>query len=93
MLPGEYKIIVKFADKHINGSPFTAHITGQGNVTQRRHEISVGTTSEVSLMVTETDLRNLEATIKTPSGLEEPCNLKLLPNGHLGKLSECDKQL
>ncbi|GAU93664.1 hypothetical protein RvY_05566 [Ramazzottius varieornatus] len=85
VLPGEYKIIVKFADKHINGSPFTAHITGQnGSVTQRRHEISVGTTSEVSLMVKETDLRNLEATIKTPSGLEEPCNLKILPNGHLG---------
>lgn len=26
--PGEYKIIVKFAGKHIAGSPFTAKITG-----------------------------------------------------------------
>ena len=26
--PGEYKIIVKFAEKHIAGSPFTAKITG-----------------------------------------------------------------
>ncbi len=25
--PGEYTITVKFADKHIDGSPFTAKIT------------------------------------------------------------------
>lgn len=27
-VPGEYNIIVKFDDKHIPGSPFTARITG-----------------------------------------------------------------
>ena len=27
--PGEYKIAVKFADKHIKGSPYTAKITGK----------------------------------------------------------------
>ena len=26
--PGQYNVIVKFADKHIDGSPFTANITG-----------------------------------------------------------------
>ena len=28
--PGEYNIIIKFADQHISGSPFTAKITGPG---------------------------------------------------------------
>lgn len=28
--PGDYNIIVKFDDKHIAGSPFTAKITGGG---------------------------------------------------------------
>lgn len=26
-VPGEYNIIIKFADKHISGSPFTAKVT------------------------------------------------------------------
>lgn len=56
VLPGEYKVIIKFADKHINGSPFTAKITGEG---KKRNQISVGTASEISLMVHETDVRNL----------------------------------
>ncbi len=46
--------------------------------------LSVGSSSEVSLKVTETDLSNLTATIRAPSGYEEPCALKRLANGHLG---------
>nr|XP_042902335.1 filamin-A isoform X2 [Parasteatoda tepidariorum] len=79
--PGEYKISVKFAGKHIAGSPFTAKITGEG---RKRNQISVGHSSEVSLKVQEKDARNLNASIVSPSGLEEPCFLKTLPNGHLG---------
>ena len=30
--PGEYNIIIKFADQHISGSPFTAKITGPGEI-------------------------------------------------------------
>lgn len=30
--PGDYSIIVRFDDKHIPGSPFTAKITGGGRV-------------------------------------------------------------
>ena len=37
--PGEYKVSVKFADKHIRGSPYTAKITGEG---RKRNQISVG---------------------------------------------------
>ena len=28
VLPGDYSILVKYNDKHIPGSPFSAHITG-----------------------------------------------------------------
>ncbi|CAH1784407.1 unnamed protein product [Owenia fusiformis] len=81
MAPGEYKIIVKFADKHIKGSPFTAKISGDSG---RKAQLSVGSSSEISLKVKETDISNLTATIKSPSGAEEPCLLKRLANGHLG---------
>lgn len=69
VLPGEYKVIIKFADKHINGSPFTAKITGEG---KKRNQISVGTASEISLMVHETDVRNLTGTseLKPQSGAD-----------------------
>ncbi|XP_076669365.1 filamin-A-like isoform X2 [Andrena cerasifolii] len=79
---GEYKIAVKFGDKHINGSPYVAKITGDG---RKRNQISVGSTSEVQLpgKVTDSDLRSLNASITAPSGLEEPCFLKLLPNSNM----------
>ncbi|XP_075219682.1 filamin A protein cher isoform X4 [Lycorma delicatula] len=81
--PGEYKIAVKFGDKHIKGSPYNAKITGEG---RKRNQISVGSCSEVSLpgKVSDADIRSLNASIQAPSGLEEPCFLKRLPNGNLG---------
>lgn len=51
---------------------------------RKRNQISVGHSSEVSLKVQEKDVKNLNASIVAPSGLEEPCFLKKLPNGHLG---------
>lgn len=81
--PGEYKVSVKFAEKHIRGSPYAVKITGEG---RKRSQISVGNQSEVSFpgKVKETEIKSLNASIKAPSGLEEPCFLKKLPNGHLG---------
>ncbi|XP_071544150.1 filamin-A isoform X9 [Panulirus ornatus] len=81
--PGEYKVSVKFADKHIKGSPYSVKITGEG---RKRNQISVGSQSEVSLpgKVADSDIKSLNASIQAPSGLEEPCFLKKLPNGHLG---------
>lgn len=81
--PGEYKIAVKFGDKHIKGSPFVSKVTGEG---RKRNQISVGSCSEVSLpgKVSDADIRSLNASIQAPSGLEEPCFLKQLPNGNLG---------
>lgn len=81
--PGEYKVSVKFADKHIKGSPYSVKVTGEG---RKRNQISVGSQSEVSFpgKISDTDIKTLNASIQAPSGLEEPCFLKKLPNGHLG---------
>ncbi|XP_045895971.1 filamin-C-like isoform X9 [Micropterus dolomieu] len=80
--PGDYNIIVKFDDKHIAGSPFTAKITGDESM--RTSQLNVGTATDVSLKITETDLSSLMASIRAPSGNEEPCLLKRLPNRHIG---------
>uniref|UniRef100_A0A671S761 Filamin-C-like n=1 Tax=Sinocyclocheilus anshuiensis TaxID=1608454 RepID=A0A671S761_9TELE len=80
--PGDYNIIVKFDDKHIAGSPFTAKITGDDSM--RTSQLNVGTATDVSLKITETDLISLTASIRAPSGNEEPCLLKRLPNRHIG---------
>jgi filamin len=82
--PGEYSVIIRFADQHIAGSPFTAKITSPYGDDQKKAHLSVGASSEVSLKVTEADISNLTASIRSPSGLEEPCVLKRLANGHLG---------
>ncbi|XP_069543921.1 filamin-C-like isoform X7 [Brachyistius frenatus] len=79
---GDYNIIVKFDDKHIAGSPFSAKITG--NDSMRMSQLNVGTATDVSLKITETDLSSLMATIRAPSGHEEPCLLKRLLNRHIG---------
>ena len=77
---------MKFADKNIVGSPFTAKITGLSPLmgqNQRSH-VMIGSQSEFSLRVTEIDIHELNATIRSPSGYEEPCVLKKLANGSLG---------
>lgn len=47
-----------------------------------------GRSSEFELKIVEEDIGNLMATIRTPSGTEEPCLLKRLANGHLGRYHE-----
>lgn len=79
--PGEYQISVKFADKHIFGSPFTTKIGGDA---RKKNHVLMGGQSDISLKVIEGDVNDLYATIRSPSGLEEPCLLKKLPNGSLG---------
>ncbi|CAL9682624.1 unnamed protein product [Knipowitschia caucasica] len=80
--PGDYNILVKFDDKHIPGSPFAAKITGDDSM--RMSQLNVGTATDVSLKITETDLSSLTTSIRAPSGNEEPCLLKRLPNRHIG---------
>ncbi|XP_052093723.1 filamin-C-like isoform X17 [Mytilus californianus] len=80
--PGEYQITVKFAGQNISGSPFTSKITSPPGEIKRKSQF--GRSSEFELKIVEEDIGNLMATIRTPSGTEEPCLLKRLANGHLG---------
>ncbi|XP_041835805.1 filamin-B isoform X2 [Melanotaenia boesemani] len=80
-LPGDYNIMVKYNDEHIAGSPFTAKITGDN---QRRSQVKLGSAADFSLDIYETDLSLLTASIRAPSGREEPCLLKRMANNHIG---------
>lgn len=80
---GDYNISVRFGDKHIAGSPFVCKVEGD---LKKRNQISIGSCSQVTLpgVLTDADLRSLNAIISTPSGIEEPCFLKRLPSGNIG---------
>ncbi|XP_067854900.1 filamin-B isoform X1 [Heptranchias perlo] len=80
-LPGDYSILVKYNEKHIPGSPFTAKVTDDS---RRKSQVKVGSAADISLDINESDLSLLTASIKSPSGLDEPCLLKRLPNNHIG---------
>ncbi|XP_060691621.1 filamin-B isoform X1 [Hemiscyllium ocellatum] len=80
-LTGDYSIIVKYNEKHIPGSPFTAKVTDDS---RRRSQVKVGSAADISLDIHESDLSLLSASIKSPSGQDEPCLLKRLPNNHIG---------
>ncbi|XP_061125143.1 filamin-C-like isoform X1 [Syngnathus typhle] len=81
-VPGDYVIIVKFDEQHIAGSPFGAKITGDDP--HATSQLNVGTATDVSLRIMETDLASLTASIRAPSGSQEACLLKRLPNRHIG---------
>lgn len=81
-LPGDYSILVKYNDKHIPGSPFTAKITDDS---RRCSQVKLGSAADFLLDISETDLSTLTASIKAPSGRDEPCLLKRLPNNHIGE--------
>lgn len=56
-----------------------------GDDSMRTSQLNVGTSTDVSLKITESDLSQLTASIRAPSGNEEPCLLKRLPNRHIGE--------
>ncbi|XP_058488127.1 filamin-B isoform X1 [Solea solea] len=80
-LPGDYNILVKYNDAHIAGSPFTARVTEDN---QRRSHVKLGSAADFSLDINETDLSVLTASIRAPSGRDEPCLLKRMANNHIG---------
>lgn len=80
-LPGDYNILVKYNEQHIAGSPFTARVIEDG---QRRSQVKLGSAADFSLDIHETDLSLLTASIKSPSGRDEPCLLKRMANNHIG---------
>lgn len=80
-VPGEYKVHVKLGKKEVRDSPFSVLVAGEG---QKRSHLSVGSTSEVALNVAQTELKGISASIKSPSGIEEPCFVRLIDGGRLG---------
>lgn len=47
--------------------------------------MKLGSAADFSLDIKETDLSLLSASIKSPSGRDEPCLLKRQPNNHIGR--------
>lgn len=56
-----------------------------GEANKEKAQLSMGQASEFSLSVEQYNIHELQADITAPSGKSEPCILKKLPNGHLGK--------
>lgn len=52
---------------------------------QRRSQVKVGSAADFCLDINETDLSLLTASIRSPSGRDEPCLLKRMPNNHIGQ--------
>ncbi|XP_077470388.1 filamin-A isoform X1 [Stigmatopora argus] len=82
VLPGDYSILVKYNDKHIPGSPFSAKITGDDSM--RMSHLKVGSAADIPLDIGDFDHSQLTASLITPSGREEACLLKKLRNGLVG---------
>lgn len=56
-----------------------------GDDSMRMSHLKVGSAADIPINIAETDLSLLTATVVPPSGREEPCLLKRLRNGHVGK--------
>ncbi len=46
--------------------------------------MSIGTTSEMSVKISESDVKGLTASIISPSGIEEPCFLRKIDTDDIG---------
>ncbi|CAI4224415.1 unnamed protein product [Auanema sp. JU1783] len=81
-VPGEYKVHVKLGKHEVKESPFRVLVAGSG---QKRAHLSVGSTSEVALTIANsTEIKGISASIKSPSGIDEPCLCRLIDGGKLG---------
>ncbi|VDN96536.1 unnamed protein product [Rodentolepis nana] len=81
MVPGEYTINLKFMDRPISGSPFVAKITGEP---KKRALMNMTSMTSMTFDAGIDDISLLTATVTSPSGREEPCVLKKLPNNRMG---------
>ncbi|KAF1390925.1 hypothetical protein PFLUV_G00063170 [Perca fluviatilis] len=84
VLPGDYSILVKYNDKHIPGSPFSARITGSAftvkvtgegrmkeSITRKRRAASVanvGSQCDLNLKIPEISIADMTAQVTSPSG-------------------------
>uniref|UniRef100_H2ZJ18 Uncharacterized protein n=1 Tax=Ciona savignyi TaxID=51511 RepID=H2ZJ18_CIOSA len=83
--PGNYTINVKFADKHVPGSPFTVKCTGDDNQLQKGSIMrqqkaatvaTVGSTCDLNLKIpTGTGIADLSAEVESPSGAKQKAEI------------------
>lgn len=67
------------------GHTVMAGLPPPGDDSMRMSHLKVGSAADIPINISETDLSLLTATVVPPSGREEPCLLKRLRNGHVGK--------
>ncbi|XP_067932451.1 filamin-A-like isoform X2 [Watersipora subatra] len=82
--PGNYCISIKFADEHVPGSPFNCKVGGMTGVNeesmlttqQKAADIThVGSMCELSLKVPGSDPMEMVASVTSPSGITELCDV------------------
>uniref|UniRef100_A0A8C1VFZ4 Filamin B n=1 Tax=Cyprinus carpio TaxID=7962 RepID=A0A8C1VFZ4_CYPCA len=82
---GLHEMHIKYNGTHIPGTPDTIYdVTQNPNDNKRKSQVKLGSAADFSLDINETDLSLLTASIKAPSGRDEPCLLKRQPNNHIG---------
>jgi len=85
--PGLYMLNIKFGDDYVNGSPFMVHVGGQpsGRIretktiqVQNAELVSPGQTCTLQLKIPGTDPIDMDATMTSPSGKTESCEVREL---------------
>uniref|UniRef100_A0A1I7VY84 Filamin/ABP280 repeat family protein n=1 Tax=Loa loa TaxID=7209 RepID=A0A1I7VY84_LOALO len=80
---GEYKVHVKLSGKPIRNSPFIVFVTDEG---QKRSHLSLKSTAilEISFNIDSAEIDELSGSVKSPSGIEEPCIIRQIDHAHIG---------
>lgn len=73
-------------------SSMTSPCFVSGDDSMRMSQLKVGSTADIPLDIGELDLTQLTASLTSPSGREEPCLLKMLRNGHVGRCRSAPEQ-
>lgn len=88
--PGYYIINLKFADHHVEGSPFTVKVTGEGSNRQRekiqrqREAVpitEVGSQCKLTFKMPGITSFDLAATVTSPGGVTEDAEIKEVEDG------------
>lgn len=89
--PGIYLLNIKFGDDHVTGSPFMVNVGGDPSgrsretMTKQIQEaeiVSPGQKCDLQLRIPGTQPLDMEATLTSPSGKSEACEIRDMP-GHI----------
>ncbi|KAF9418631.1 hypothetical protein HW555_004597 [Spodoptera exigua] len=88
--PGYYIVNLKFADHHVEGSPFTVKVTGEGSNRQREKIqrqrdpaplTEVGTNCKLTFKMPGITSFDLAATVTSPGGVSEDAEIQEVEDG------------